>query len=76
MAAGDGASERASLADQVILAHELVQRPRSHPGGQRLARRGRPEERLWGARGASTWRHRVRWYPGVGRGRGADARRG
>ena len=37
MAALDAAAERAPLADEVLLADELVERARPHPGGERLA---------------------------------------
>ena len=36
MAAGDAAAERAALADEVVLADELVEVARAHPGGERL----------------------------------------
>ena len=46
MAAGDGAAERAALADEVLLADELVERPRAHPRGERLALGRWPEQGL------------------------------
>lgn len=46
MAAGKTAAQRSALADEVVLADELVEAPRSHPGGQRLALRRWLEERL------------------------------
>ena len=36
VAAGDAPPERAALADEVLLADELVEGPRTHPGRQRL----------------------------------------
>ena len=48
MAPGDRAAERAALADEVRLAHELVERPRAHAGGERLAL-GRGLEQGFGA---------------------------
>jgi hypothetical protein len=35
--ASDAASERAAFADEMLLADELLERPRAHAGGQRLA---------------------------------------
>ena len=46
MAAGDAATERATLADEMLLAHELRQRPWPHPRGQRLPLGRWLEERL------------------------------
>ena len=37
VAAGDAPAERAALADEVLLPDELVEGPRPHPGGERLA---------------------------------------
>ena len=37
MAAGDGAAQRSALAEQVLLADDLVECPRAHPGRERLA---------------------------------------
>ena len=36
MPSPDRAAQRPALPDQVVLADELVERPRSHPGGERL----------------------------------------
>ena len=47
MASGDAAAERAAFADEVLLADELRERPRSHPSGERLALGRWLEERLW-----------------------------
>ena len=44
MAAGDRAAERTALADEVLLADELVERARAHPGGEGLALGRRPEQ--------------------------------
>ena len=55
--------ERPSLADEVLLADELVERPRAHPRGERLPLRRRLEERLGtGAvrRDSSGWARRDR----------------
>ena len=41
MAAGNGLAQRAALAGEVLLADELIERPRPHSGGQRLAFRRR-----------------------------------
>ncbi len=37
MATGDAPAERATLADEMLLADELGEAPRAHPGSQRLA---------------------------------------
>ena len=42
--AGDGPAERAALADELLLADELVQVARAHPRGEGLALRRRPEQ--------------------------------
>src|SRR5438034_2038766 len=62
MAAGDAPAEGAALADEVVLADELGEGPRPHPGRERLALRRRLEQGLRpGATGAgdrrSTGRH-------------------
>src|SRR5206468_9426160 len=62
MAAGDAPAERTTLADEVVLADELGEGPRPHPGCERLALRRRLEQGLRpGATGAgdrrSTGRH-------------------
>lgn len=44
MPAGDAAPERAAFADEVLLADELLERARSHPGRERLALGWRLEE--------------------------------
>jgi hypothetical protein len=44
MTAGDGPAERAALADELLLADELVEVPWAHPGGEGLPLRGRPEQ--------------------------------
>ena len=44
MAAGDGAAERAALADEVGLADELVEVARAHPRGERLPLGRWPEQ--------------------------------
>ena len=46
MPAGDAPPERAALADEVLLADELVERPRTHPGRERLAFGRRLEQGL------------------------------
>ena len=46
MPAGDAASERAALTDEVRLADELIEASRAHPGGQRLSLRRWMEEGL------------------------------
>ena len=52
MAARDASAERAALADEVLLADELVEDSRAHPGGQRLPLGRWLEERFGsGARG-------------------------
>ena len=42
----DGAPQRPALADEVLLADELVERPRPHPRRERLALRRRLEQRF------------------------------
>ena len=49
MAAGDRPAQRTAIADEVLLADELVEGPRAHPRGERLPLGRRLEERL-GAR--------------------------
>ena len=46
MAAGDAPPQRPAFADEVVLADELIEAPRTHPGGQRLALGRWLEERL------------------------------
>lgn len=46
MSAGDAAAERSALADEMLLADELVERPRPHPRRERLLLGRRLEERL------------------------------
>ena len=46
MAARDAPAQRSALADEVLLADELVERSRAHPGRERLAVGRRLEERL------------------------------
>jgi hypothetical protein len=46
MATGDTPAERAALPDEMVLADELAEVARAHPGGERLALGRRPEERL------------------------------
>ena len=46
VATGDAPAERPALADEVLLADELVEAARAHPGGQRLALGRRLEQRL------------------------------
>jgi hypothetical protein len=46
MAPLDAPPERPSLADEVLLAHELLEIPRAHPGGERLPLRRWLEEGL------------------------------
>lgn len=53
MAALEAATERAPLADEMTLADELLEAPRPHPGGQRLALGRWPEERLGTGAGGS-----------------------
>jgi hypothetical protein len=57
----DRAAERAPFADQVLLAHELVERPRTHPGGQWLPLRRWPEQGL-GSGSAGTGRGAARGH--------------
>jgi hypothetical protein len=59
MAAGDGASERAALADEVVLADELVEGPGTHPSRQRLVAGRRLDEWLLGPRGRPAGWHGV-----------------
>ena len=56
VAAGDAAPERPALADEVLLADELVEVPRAHPRCERLALGRRLEEGL----GPRAGRRRVR----------------
>jgi hypothetical protein len=44
MPPGDAPAQRATLADEVVLADEFVKAARSHPRGQRLPLGGRLEE--------------------------------
>ncbi len=53
MAAGDAAPERAALADEVLLANELVEASRSHARGERLLLGRRLEQRLRACAGQS-----------------------
>src|SRR5918995_2665550 len=54
VAAGDAPAQRSALADEVLLADELLEVARAHPGGQRLAFGRWLEERLrTGAHGAA-----------------------
>lgn len=46
MAAGNGPAQWSTLADEVLLADELGQRARPHPGGERLPLGWRLEERF------------------------------
>ena len=46
MAPGDAPAQRSALADEVLLSDELVERPRPHPRGERLAFGRWLEERL------------------------------
>ena len=65
--ARDAASERTALADEVLLADELVEIPRAHPGGERLALGRRLEERL--GSGARWVAARMAWPDGSAAGR-------
>ena len=60
MAAGDAPAERAALADEVLLADELVEVARAHPRGERLPLGRRLEEGLGsgtvGSAGRLAWR--------------------
>ena len=67
MAAGDAATERAALPDEVVLADELIQAAGPHPGGQRLALGRRLEERF--GSGAAGRRAGVGTGDGTRRGR-------
>ena len=53
MAAGDAPAERPALADEVLLADELVEVARPHPRGERLPLGRRLEERLGSGAGRS-----------------------
>jgi hypothetical protein len=60
MPAGDRTAERPALTDEVLLADELLEVARPHPGGERLLLGRRLEKRLgFGAgrsgRGAPGW---------------------
>src|SRR4051794_21065896 len=60
MTARDRPAEWAALPDEMLLAHELVEGPRPHPGGERLTLGRGLEERL-GLRASGAWtcrRHR------------------
>jgi hypothetical protein len=46
MSAGDAASERSALADEMLLADELIEGPWPHPRRERLLLGRRLEERL------------------------------
>ena len=46
MATSDRPSERSALADEMLLAYELVEVARAHPGGERLALGRWLEQRL------------------------------
>ena len=46
MAPGDAATQRAAIADEVVLADEFVQVARAHPRGQRLSLGRRLEQRF------------------------------
>ena len=62
VAAGDAAAERPALADEVVLADELVEVARAHPRGERLALGRWLEERLGPGSGrAPGGRHGPRW---------------
>src|SRR6476661_8358258 len=70
VAAGDAPTQRTALADQVVLAHELIERPRTHPRGEGLALGRWLEQRLGTGFLRSTWhrgqsRARVLPQPGV-----------
>ena len=53
MAAGDAAPKRAALADEMLLADELVEASRPHPRGKRLLLGRRLEQRLGTSAGQS-----------------------
>ena len=72
VAAGDAAPERAALADEVLLADELVEVARAHPGGERLALGRRLEEGL--GSGAGRVAGRMAWPAMVARPGGAARR--
>lgn len=60
MAPGDRSSKRAALPDEVLLADELVEAARSHPGSQGLALGRWLEERLGpGAGWSPRWHGRM-----------------
>jgi hypothetical protein len=70
MPSGDATAERPALPDEVLLADELVERSRPHPGGEGLLLGRRLEERLGPGAGCSAGRASGRHGPMV-RGRGA-----
>ena len=57
MAALESATERPALPDEVLLADELLERPRAHPRGERLPLGRGLEERLGSCSGESARRH-------------------
>ena len=61
MPAGDAPAERTALADEVLLADELVEVARAHPGGERLALGRWLEQGLGSGAGRSTggWHDRM-----------------
>ena len=58
VATSDGAAERPALADEVLLAHELLEGSRPHPGRERLALRRRLEKGLGTSAGQASGWHR------------------
>ena len=77
MATGDAPPQRTALADELLLAHELVQRPRPHPRGQRLGLGRWLEQRLWAGAGGTTGSGHdppmvARWAAATARGSAAD----
>ena len=70
MAARDRPAKWTPLADEMLLADELVERPRPHPGGQRLSLRRRLEERLRAGPGRT-----LGWTAGGHRRQSTDANR-
>jgi hypothetical protein len=64
VAAGHPAAQRTALADEVLLADELVKAPGPHPGGEGLSLRRRPEKGLGSRSGRTTGRHLVAVYAG------------
>ncbi len=46
MAAGDGSSQRTRVPDEMLLPDEFIERPWTHPGGQRLSLWWGSKERL------------------------------